>query len=246
MVRLKDIARAAGVTSATASTALSGRGRVSADMRERIRKLAREMNYEPDLAALLLKKKNIIFRHIPHLLKTEKNVNQYLLETFSDIHYTYPNIYDQKIRNISSTLRNQNNIPGISEYLHANIYAPYMVNNKLLSPLVATSNRHYYYRLDSICITVSGKVLYHISFEPKYKNQQLVSGHCIVDAENWVVRDFYFEGQSDLLHFKCHIEMGKEGSIEEFLPKRYDLTPSSNAISGNHPQKQAAFQKEKL
>ena len=60
MVRLKDIARAAGVTSATASTALSGRGRVSADMRERIRKLAREMNYEPDSAALLLKKKNII------------------------------------------------------------------------------------------------------------------------------------------------------------------------------------------
>ena len=109
-------------------------------------------------AFLDIKKKNIIFRHIPHLLKTEKNVNQYLLETFSDIHYTYPNIYDQKIRNISSTLRNQNNIPGISEYLHANIYAPYMVNNKLLSPLVATSNRHYYYRLDSICITVSGKV----------------------------------------------------------------------------------------
>lgn len=189
-------------------------------------------------AFLDIKKKNIIFRHIPHLLKTEKNVNQYLLETFSDIHYTYPNIYDQKIRNISSTLRNQNNIPGISEYLHANIYAPYMVNNKLLSPLVATSNRHYYYRLDSICITASGKVLYHISFEPKYKNQQLVSGHCIVDAKNWVVRDFYFEGQSDLLHFKCHIEMGKEGSIEEFLPKRYDLTVSFivawNRIDGKY------------
>ena len=60
MVRLKDIARAAGVTSATASTALSGRGRVSTDMRERIRKIAREMNYEPNSAALLLKKKSII------------------------------------------------------------------------------------------------------------------------------------------------------------------------------------------
>ena len=60
MVRLKDIAQAAGVTSATASTALSGRGRVSADMRERIRKIAREMNYEPNSAALLLKKKSII------------------------------------------------------------------------------------------------------------------------------------------------------------------------------------------
>lgn len=189
-------------------------------------------------AFLDIKKKNIIFRHIPHLLKTEKNVNQYLLETFSDIHYTYPNIYDQKIRNISSTLRNQNNIPGISEYLHANIYAPYMVNNKLLSPLVATSNRHYYYRLDSISVTADEGMLYHISFEPKYKNQQLVSGHCIINDGNWIIRNFYFEGQSDLLRFKCSIEMGEKGTTEEFLPKRYDLSVSFifawNRIDGKY------------
>ncbi|MBS1371001.1 MAG: LacI family DNA-binding transcriptional regulator [Lentisphaeria bacterium] len=56
-VRLKDIADAAGVAVATASAALNGTGTVSASMRERVRKVAREMNYEPNLAAKLLKQK---------------------------------------------------------------------------------------------------------------------------------------------------------------------------------------------
>lgn len=174
-------------------------------------------------AFLDIKKKNLIFRHIPQLLRSEKNVNQYILETFSDVHYTYPNIYDQKVRNIAGTLRNQNNIPGISEYLHTNIYAPYMINNRILSPLAATSNRHYFYRLDSISIDSAEQVLYHISFKPKYQNQQLVNGHCSLHAGKWTVKKIYFEGQSDMLHFKCHIEMGEEGTAEEFLPKNYDL-----------------------
>lgn len=185
----------------------------------------REYNAQLYVRAFLdIKKKNIIFRHIPHLLRSEKNVNHYLLETFSDIHYTYPNIYDQKIRNIAGTLRNQNNIPGISEYLHANIYAPYMINNKLLSPLIATSNRHYYYRLDSIRVDSSEHTIYHISFEPKYNNQQLVKGHCTIMSGTWSVRDFYFEGQADLLRFKCTIKMGTPGTAKEFLPEQYDLS----------------------
>ena len=56
-VRLKDIAEASNVALTTVSAALSGTGRVSEKMRAKILKIAREMNYEPNAAARLLKQK---------------------------------------------------------------------------------------------------------------------------------------------------------------------------------------------
>lgn len=56
-VKLKDIAVRAGVSVAAVSAALNGTGTVSAAMRERVRKVAKEMNYEPNFIAKLLKQK---------------------------------------------------------------------------------------------------------------------------------------------------------------------------------------------
>ena len=57
MVRLKDIAQAAGVSPGTVSAALGGIGRVSPETREAIRKLAVEMDYRPSSAARVLRNK---------------------------------------------------------------------------------------------------------------------------------------------------------------------------------------------
>ncbi len=73
VVKLKDIADAAGVAVATVSAALNGTGTVSQAMRERVRKVAAEMNYEPNIAAKLLKQKRsrdlgLIVIYIPELI----------------------------------------------------------------------------------------------------------------------------------------------------------------------------------
>jgi len=60
MVRLKDIAEAAGVSTGTVSAALSGTGRIGIHTREQIRKLAGEMNYQPSSSARMLRKKPAI------------------------------------------------------------------------------------------------------------------------------------------------------------------------------------------
>ncbi len=54
---LKDVAEAAGVSSATASLVLNGRadGRVSADLAERVEKAAEKLNYRPNLVARSLR-----------------------------------------------------------------------------------------------------------------------------------------------------------------------------------------------
>jgi LacI family transcriptional regulator len=54
---LKDVAEAAGVSSATASLVLNGRadGRVSADLADRVEKAAEKLNYRPNLVARSLR-----------------------------------------------------------------------------------------------------------------------------------------------------------------------------------------------
>jgi LacI family transcriptional regulator len=55
--RLKDVAEAAGVSSATASLVLNGRadGRVSSDLADRVEKAAEKLNYRPNLVARSLR-----------------------------------------------------------------------------------------------------------------------------------------------------------------------------------------------
>ncbi len=50
-VRLQDVARAAGISLATASLALNGRGRVSLATQQEVRRIAQEMGFEADLSA---------------------------------------------------------------------------------------------------------------------------------------------------------------------------------------------------
>lgn len=189
-------------------------------------------------ALLNIDKKNFLFRYIPQILHSEKDVNQYLLETYRDIHYTYPSIYDQKIRYINGTLSNDRNIPGVINYFRINIYAPFLVGDALLSPLAPKSTRHYNYRLDSITTDTLSHYLYHISFIPKNKSYQLLTGHMSINDSSWSVRSFYFEGRADLLRFKCHIRMGLPGSETEYLPEDYDIEASYalawNKLSGRY------------
>ena len=53
------------------------------------------------------------FRFIPGLFRTPKDANRFIVETYSDLHYTAPNIYDQKIKAYTGTLGEAREIPGI-------------------------------------------------------------------------------------------------------------------------------------
>ena len=90
-------------------------------------------------AQLDIIKKNRGFRFIPGLFRTPKDANRFIVETYSDLHYTAPNIYDQKIKAYTGTLGEAREIPGITDYFNVNIYAPYLMGQRLLSPLAPNS-----------------------------------------------------------------------------------------------------------
>ncbi|MBB3893733.1 hypothetical protein GGR07_000032 [Bacteroides pyogenes] len=185
-----------------------------------------------------IRKKNFILRYVPSMFRLQRGVREYLLETYSDLHYTAPNIYDQKVKAAQGTIRGTKGVPGLLEYFNINIYSSSLLKDeRLLSPLARNGNKYYVYRIDSV-MGDPNNLDYLIRFTPKTKSDQLVSGCMIVSGNVWSIRKIEFEGRSELITFKCRILMGDVNKPDEFLPVRYDVNASfsfvGNKIDGNY------------
>ena len=177
-----------------------------------------------------IKKKNIILRYVPSMFSLKKGVREYLLETYSDLHYSAPNIYDQKVKAFQGTVRGSKGLPGLLEYFKVNIYSSSLIgDDRLLSPIAKNGFRYYKYSIDSIMGDPCNRD-YKISFTPKYKSDQLAKGYMIISSNVWSIREFYFSGISELITYSCLITMGEVGSKSEFLPTKYDVDATFNFV----------------
>lgn len=141
-----------------------------------------------------IQKKNFILRYVPSMFRLQKGVREYLLETYSDLHYTAPNIYDQKVKASQGTVRGNRGLPGLLEYFSVNIYSSSLLNDeRLLSPLAKNGQKYYKYRIDSV-MGDPNNLDYRIRFIPRTKSDQLVGGYMIVSSNVWSVREIRFRG----------------------------------------------------
>ena len=123
-----------------------------------------------------IQKKNFILRYVPSMFRLQKGVREYLLETYSDLHYTAPNIYDQKVKASQGTVRGNRGLPGLLEYFSVNIYSSSLLNDeRLLSPLAKNGQKYYKYRIDSV-MGDPNNLDYRIRFIPRTKSDQLAGG----------------------------------------------------------------------
>ena len=167
-------------------------------------------------------KRNHLIRYVPSMFRFEKHINDYLMESLSELHYTAPDIYDRKIKAVSTTFpRNRGQITDVMDYLNMNIYSSSLMSDKLLSPLDKKSSRYYHYLLDSIAGPPDCQ-RYKILIIPKFRGTQLVSGYMWVSDQIWTIRELYIEGVYDVIRFKVRVKMGEEGDVE-FLPVQFDL-----------------------
>ena len=75
-----------------------------------------------------LRKKNHILRFIPTMFRIRKGVREYMMETYSDLHFTAPDIYDQKVKASVGTTSEFWELDGrLPEYFHVNIWVQYFV-----------------------------------------------------------------------------------------------------------------------
>lgn len=185
-----------------------------------------------------VKRKNELLRFVPFMFKMEKDVRKYIVESSSDLHFTAPGIYDQKLKACLGTVKNMDDFgEDISDYFHIHVYSATLFHKKLLSPLAPNGRRYYSYRIDSILVD-SGKINYRIEFAPKSRSYQLVSGYMILSNDVWSVREIYFAGRSEYRFFDNLIKMGNVGADNEFLPVRYDVNTTFrflwNVVESNY------------
>ena len=178
-------------------------------------------------------KQNKLVRYIPSMFRLEKGVNDYIIESLSEMHYTAPDIYNRKVKAISGTFprNNRGQLTDLTEFLNMNIYSSSMMTERLLSPLDEESSKYYTYLLDTIVGSADSQQ-YKIRIIPKFKGTQLVSGHIWVSDQVWTIRETLFEGKFDMIEFRLKTVMGEEGD-EEFLPVRLDLDLMFKFM-GNH------------
>ena len=165
-----------------------------------------------------IRKQNRLLRFIPTMFRIKKGVKEYLMETYSDLHFTAPNIYDQKVKASIGTTSELWDLDGrLLEYFYINIYASSLLYDKLLSPLAANAKKYYVYRLDSVWGPPHNRQ-YKIRFTPKTKSIQLVKGYMTVTDNVWSIREIRFAGSSEYLRFDNLVQMGDVGEADEFLP----------------------------
>ena len=66
-------------------------------------------------------KSNKLVRYIPSMFRLEKGINDYIIESYSEMHYTAPDIYDRKVKAISSTFpRHRGELTDLTDFLNTN------------------------------------------------------------------------------------------------------------------------------
>ncbi|KAA6349538.1 hypothetical protein EZS27_003049 [termite gut metagenome] len=171
-----------------------------------------------------VQKKNLLFRYLPFAFKMQKNVPEYIVETYSDLNYTAPNIYNHQVKASLGTIDSKTKeLRGeLPEYFHINIYSSSLLHKKLLSPLASNGEKYYKYQLEQITGNATNQN-YKITFTPKINSYQLVKGYMIVSEKTWSIREIRFAGQSEYLHFDNLVKTGDAGNENEFLPVYNDL-----------------------
>ena len=190
-------------------------------------------------------KTNKLVKYIPSMFRLEKGVDDYILESISEMHYTAPDIYNRKVKAVSSTFqRDKGQLTDMANFLNMNIYSSSMMKDKLLSPLDKECARYYTYLLDSISGPEDERQ-FKVTVVPKFRSTQLVSGYFWVSDQVWTIREVDFEGKFDMVDFKLKNIMGEDGD-EEFLPVRLELDLVFKFM-GNHLEMNAdAFVKYNL
>lgn len=180
--------------------------------------------------SMQVKKNNFLLYFAPYTLRQAKKVKNNITESLNELHYTFPNIYDQKVKAIYGNNINMEGISNImAPYFHINVYSSStLLYNKLISQLALNARNYYTYKIDSVFGT-GDSVRYKIRIIPKNLSYQLVSGYMVVSDQSWKVRELYLEGRSEYMRYNVKIVMGKKGN-EEYLPIKYEIDVFVNLL----------------
>lgn len=177
-----------------------------------------------------IRKRNFALQYIPYLYRTDHR-RRYIMESMNELHYTAPDIYDRKLVGVMGTMKGYHGVyESAMNFFYLNVYSPSLFEDKLCSPLFATSEKYYKYRLDSV-YTEGGERKYRVSFTPRYTSFQLIQGWVVIGSSNWLVQTLYFKYRNEYMRCNVKVFMGTNG-YEKYLPAKYEVAVNMK-ILGN-------------
>ncbi|MFA6830784.1 MAG: DUF5686 family protein [Bacteroidaceae bacterium] len=170
-----------------------------------------------------LNKRNIFLKYVPFMFDLQKKENFYVMESVSDLHYTHPDLYDQKMIAAQGTVKAGNVYAStMMRHLKVQIYDDYLMDGQVLSPIGKKASNYYHYHLDSIFRT-QGQIAYKISFSPVNSSYQLAKGYLVISGKSWSVRELYFKAKTDFFEISNMVNYGELGTKKEYLPTDFDV-----------------------
>lgn len=159
--------------------------------------------------------------YIPILNRLERGEDNYYAEFIGGLTFTNPNIFNHSLYSIST-----NKSRFVEEHIESivvpciqlNVYSQYFLG-QVYSPLAYKSGRYYNYSLDSTWVE-NGNVYYRISFSPRINNYKFVEGYMVASGRNFSIREISVKGNVEFIKYSGSVQMGEEGSDNEFLPRR--------------------------
>lgn len=166
---------------------------------------------------------NVLLRIIPNTVHMDKGKNHYFGESMAMMEYSDIGVTNRRVIAFYSTLRKLKELRDVyMTNVSAQIYSPYLISDKLLSPFNETNRRYYLYRTDIAGKSLdSGKIW--IAFVPRCENALLVNGKALVEKKTGMIDSVSFKAVYDnILHCNVGIKMGKNG-VESLLSKDMDF-----------------------
>lgn len=153
---------------------------------------------------------------VPTMYSIAKGNRNYISENIGKITFRSINNYDIEQTTVKSTVRHNRKVMDImSKFIIPNIYGVSLFGKDLLSPFNYNNRIYYKYRINFIDLQKSC-----ITFIPRNKNTQLVSGYAVTDRLTGRIITLHLEGVYDMISFEINANMGDENSPFAIIPKR--------------------------
>ena len=148
--------------------------------------------------------RNLLFRIVPNSIHIDKGQNKYFGECLTKTEYSDFGVLSHKVIAFHSTLRKMKELRDVYMInMNAQVYAPYLIGNRILSPFNKINRNHYQYEADSV-IEKNNTIMMWISIFPRHNTPHLINGRALIDATSGRIDSICFKTVYDhLLH--CNI-----------------------------------------
>ena len=172
--------------------------------------------------------RNAVLFLIPHMYSIAKDERAYVGESYCRM--TFQNMNDYRLKrhvSVGNIAHYKRALPTVLELLTPNLYNESLYKRHILSPFHKANRRFYTFKTELI-----GEGLVVLTFRPKHRNTQLVSGRAYVDYETGHISLVEMAGEYDLIDFLLNIQMEEEGP-KAVMPKHCELNARFDFM-GNH------------